>query len=497
MPPESKPTRETVAKSGAWAAAAVFGGEFIFFAVFIVISRILGPHDIGVVALAGLFAELLSLVALLGIPQAVVQTTAFSRATADTAFWLVQAAALGSSLLAYLCADSVAAWFGVPEVGAALEVLALLPSLVAFGAVHEARLMREFRFRSLTYRTLAANGLAGAVGLTMAFNGFGMWSLVAQRLVLSGVVSLWSWAACRWVPGSAVSLGEARSLTVFGRSVLIGQVAWPLNLRLYDVILGHALGPSAVGWFRLAMRCFEFLVRSLSLPLVRIGLPLLARMTDDPRAFREVFYRQLKLAVLVAAPVFCGAALLADDLFVAVFGDRWQPSVDLFRILCLAGLAMIFERLGWTALTAIGRPEWAARAHFLLLPVAALAAWFSSGYGLEPVAWTFVLRAALVIPLVTLLLWKLGAIGFGPWLGQISRVVIATALVTGLAAAEQTLLLGNFGLVASTLSIVFSSLLLYVALVRVIAPQQFQEAVEVLSLIRQRQAEQKYPAARS
>ena len=479
-----RPTKTTVARSSAWATATVIGGETISFAVFVAVSRILGPHDIGVVALAGVFAEMLSVVALLGITQAVIQAPSLSDLKANTAFWLVQAGGAFCAMVAFLAAAPIARWFGVPEVEPVLAVLAALPWIVAFGAIHEARLTRELQFRSLTLRTLTANGLAGAVALLMALNGFGLWSLVAQRLILSAVFSLWSWSASSWVPGLRLSMEEARSLFAFGMSVLVGQIAWPLHLRSYDVILGHALGPSVVGWFRLAMRCFEFLVRCLSLPLVGVSIPVLSRLTDRVAVFREVLYRQLKLAALIALPTFCFAALLADDLLVAAFGARWQSSVALFQILCAAGLSMVFERLGWAALTAVGKPGWAARTHLLLLPATAMVAWYSAGFGLVLVAWTFVLRGLVVIPIIAYMLWKVQAMEFGAWVGQMGRVMLAAFLVTGLAAAEQWLLTPGLGLVFGTLVIALSSLLAYAFLIRVIAPSQFRETMEVLTLIR-------------
>ena len=110
-----RPSKATVARSGAWAAATVIGSEAIFLAVFVAVSRILGPHDIGVVALAGIFAEILSLIALLGVPQALIQATRFSELKADTAFWLVQAGGALCSTLAFVAAAPVARWFGVAE----------------------------------------------------------------------------------------------------------------------------------------------------------------------------------------------------------------------------------------------------------------------------------------------------------------------------------------------------------------------------------------------
>jgi O-antigen/teichoic acid export membrane protein len=478
------PTKATVARSGAWSVASVIGSEVLFLIVFIMISRILGPRDMGVVALAGVFAELLGLLALLGIPQAVIQSSKYSELQANTAFWLVQVSGILCSLVAFFAAAPLARWFGVAEVEDVLGVLAALPFLVALGAIHEARLTRDFKFRSLTLRTLAANGVAGAVALLMAMNGFGMWSLVAQRLVLSASFSVWSWLAAGWIPGIHLSLKEARSLVAFGRHVLVGQVAWPLHLRLYDVILGHVLGPTAVGWYRLAMRCFEFLVRCLSLPLVGISLPVLSRLTAMTTAFRQALCRQFKLVGLVALPMFCFAALFAHDLLIAIFGERWQTSVALFQILCAAGIPMVFERLGWTALTAIGQPAWAARINFLLLPFMALVAWYAAHYGLTVLAWTFVFRGLLVIPLIAYLLWKVQAIEFGLWMGQMGRIVYATILVTLLAAVEQRLMIASLGLIPGMAVIAVSSVLAYVLLIRVLAPVQFREAMEVMVLIR-------------
>jgi O-antigen/teichoic acid export membrane protein len=232
------------------------------------------------------------------------------------------------------------------------------------------------------------------------------------------------------------------------------------------------------------MRCFEFLVKGLSLPLIRVSLPALSRLTHLPAVLRETLCRQIKLALMAALPAFSGAALLADDLLVTVFGERWQLSVTVFQVLCVTGPLMVLERLAWTALTAIGKPAWMARTHLWTLAGTAAIAWYCAGYGLVAVAWIFVLRGLVLIPIISYLLRQAQALEFGAWLGQMGRVTLASFLVTGLAAAVQTPVMSSLGLLLGMPVIVLGSVLIYALLLKIIAPLQFREVVEVLALIR-------------
>src|SRR3546814_5268728 len=86
------------------------------------------------------------------------------------------------ALISFCAADMVAALFGQPTVADLVRWLSILPVLSALSAVPIAQLSREMKFGVLAARsTLAVIG-GGIVGITMAAQGYGVWSLVGLQI---------------------------------------------------------------------------------------------------------------------------------------------------------------------------------------------------------------------------------------------------------------------------------------------------------------------------
>src|SRR3546814_6011250 len=101
----------------------------------------------------------------------------------STVFWVL--VIFSSSVAATLTvfAGSIAAFFGEPLLARIVPVLSILLLINSCEVVQEARLVRVLNFRPLAIRSFAASLIGGIVSITMAFHGYGVWSIVVQQLV--------------------------------------------------------------------------------------------------------------------------------------------------------------------------------------------------------------------------------------------------------------------------------------------------------------------------
>ena len=65
----------------------------------------------------------------------------------------------------------------------ALRVLGVILFLNAINAIQLAILQRTMQFKKLFFRSMIAVPIAGVVGITMAYMGYGVWALVAHNVV--------------------------------------------------------------------------------------------------------------------------------------------------------------------------------------------------------------------------------------------------------------------------------------------------------------------------
>jgi O-antigen/teichoic acid export membrane protein len=383
-----------------WVALATVGNVVLSFGVFLVLARLIGPAEFGMVAIAAVFIDILQIVARCGLPDAVVQRADLDEDFAATAFWVMLAAG-GLCAAALVALSGPVAWlFDLPELRPVLCALSACFVITAAGAIHEARLQRSFGFRKLALRALGANLLGGAAALALACAGYGVWSLVVQRLVAATATTLLTWAASRWMPARRLDLAAAREQIAFGSRLFCTYLLLVASIRSQEVIAAYFLSAADVGYLRLAWRCIDLVSQVAVIPLTTVGLTTYARLQERPPELATAFYGFTEASAFLAVPAFFGMAAVAPTLIPFLFGDQWHDAAPVLRMLALLAPEFVATSMLWMIFTALGRNGTALRLSGAQFGLAALAAVVTAPLGLAALAAGHVVRAYLFSPVI-------------------------------------------------------------------------------------------------
>lgn len=302
----------------------------------VVLARLITPEVFGIVAVAMAIATFMSGVVNFGLPTAVAQADAVSP-RAHSALFLVNAGIgliLGAAL--FLLSTPLATLYDQPELLQVIAWISLVPLFEGLAAQFRARLMREFRFGSMSLLETVSQIVASALSIVLALRGEPFLAVVAlsvtsQAIQLVGLVAL-----ARWVPGTPGAWrSEVSPLLRVGASVFGLNLNRNLSRTLVIPVIGLWLPPAAVGAYDRANQITSSPVRNLVDILQRVAVPILARMRDTPNRAIEAT-REFHIAVVygVALPLVILAAV-AEPLVDVLFGPGWQVAG-----LCLTPLAI-------------------------------------------------------------------------------------------------------------------------------------------------------------
>lgn len=404
--------------SAAWLAIGNYGNFGMSFLIFLVLARLLPPVEFGIVAIAGLFLDIFLIIARGGLADAVVRRHDLDEEYADTAF-LVSAAAGLVCFLAFLAlSHPIASAFNIPQLGDVLTALSSVFVISGLGAIHEGRLQRIFGFKSMAVRGIVANLVSGAAALWLASAGFGVWSLVAQRLLSALTTVVVTWIAFPWIPRFRLNAAYAKDQITFGSKIFCSTLLLTMTTRSFELIAAFFLGPVAAGYLRLCWRCIDVANQIAIFPLSSVALPTYARLQPDAGAVEKAYLHFVGLAATFSLPCFFGMAAMAPMLVPLLFGEQWAPAADPLQILCLVGPTMISNIFMWPVLYSADRAGDAVKFNLLQLIL-------SVALSLATVRWG--LNCLAAAHLVTdLLLWP-----FQHWfLRERAHISIRDTLVT-------------------------------------------------------------------
>ena len=209
MSADFTPTRAQATESAFWAAIGAAGRYALAGIVTLVLTRLLAPHDFGLIAIAYAAQALIAHIIPTGFHDALIQRPRLESADLNAAFWSVAALSVGALLLVLAFAPTISAWFDQPALAWLLVGMALASLPRALSAAPRALLNRHLDFRRLALIRLAGMAVSGLCAITLAALGAGAWSLIAQVAALNLVSAILLWRAARWRPDPPADLSTA------------------------------------------------------------------------------------------------------------------------------------------------------------------------------------------------------------------------------------------------------------------------------------------------
>ncbi len=421
----------------AWSLAGTAGQQVVNFVLFVMLARLLSPADFGVMAIAAVVIDILALIGCLGQVQALVQRDTLDDTTASTSFWMVQGFGLAMTAIVFFSAPLVAELFAVPALEPVLQLLSPICMLQTLSAVHEAWLRRSFGFKWLAARMVVASIFGGIVSVGLALQGFGIYAMVGQRLIIAFVLVAMVWWSSAWRPKLRWVTADALSLARVGGDVSLVAFLQIANVRIVDVVVGYFFGPQVLGQLRIAWKLFDFVIAIAVQPIVNVSLSALSRLQSNHPAMASATVRLISVSATALYPIFFGIAVVAPDVVPPLFGDKWGEAILFIQILSPIAVAATINYFLTTTLTAAGRTRWILWQALVqvLLALAITAA--TAPFGVVPVLAGNVLRATIIAG-VNIWLLKL-AIGATPRSiagGVLPPLVAAAAMAAVLIAAR-------------------------------------------------------------
>jgi PST family polysaccharide transporter len=428
--------RETVAKGVVWSVIQKWGRAAISIVTFVTLSRLLAPEAFGLVALASVFTVFVELFLDQGFSAAVVQRTDLEREHLDTAFWvnLLTGILLTAGVIA--ASGLVATFFEEPRLAPVLRWLSISFILSALSSTQIAILQRKLAFKSLAARSLAATTVGGIAGVSMAFAGFGVWSLVGQNLAtgLAGVIVLWRVSG--WRPGFHASRKHYKELFTFGVSIVGNHALSVLVRRSDDFLIGYFLGPTSLGYYTIGYQLLSLIIRVVTGITNAVAFPAFSRLQHEPKRMLRAFYKVTQYTSLLAFPVFIGMATLAPELVPALFGEKWAPSIPVMQVLALIGILQSVSYFNGSIIRASGKPSWELGIMLLNAVVTVIGFLLAVHWGIVAVAASLVIVGYLLAPLSYLAVRRLIQIDFNTYLWQfappLSASLVMVAVIVGL-----------------------------------------------------------------
>ncbi len=369
-----------------WSFLSYTSGRLITFVTTLILARLLVPEEFGVLAYCTIVIAYLDLINNFGVGHALIARRDKLEEAQNAAFFVSVSSSVVLYAGAWVAAPSLALFFNEPQVTPLLRILSIGLLLVGVGTVPMAMLQRDLRFKAYLLPGIIRNIVKAIVAIGMAWQGFGVWSLVVSELVNKVLEVIIPWWIVRWRPTRAFDLQVMRDMLRYGFNIMGVSLVGSFMVNVDYLLVGRLLGAAALGYYTMAFRIPELIIRSVSQIVSTVAFPVLARTQSDPQKTHEVYFVYLRYMSLVTFPTGVGLALLSPALVRIFFADIWLPMTVPMQFIAIASAFAIVSYLSGIIYNAIGRPDLTFKLSLVKLPVVVIVLYIGTFWGIAGVA---------------------------------------------------------------------------------------------------------------
>jgi O-antigen/teichoic acid export membrane protein len=340
-----------------WTAAARGLTAIGTAARYVVFVRLLQPFDFGVIASATLICAGLLAATDPVMGQALVQQKDDIEPYLDTLLttYFVRSLIVGVVLIVF--ARPLGAFFHLGNAYTVFWAMVPLPILRSVQSPRLLMLYRDLDFHFVTIINVAEVAASLVLGLAAVLYWRDWRGLVFSVLAGAAVRDVMTYWLFPYWPRLRFSLDRAKSMLRFGLWFSFGTLCDFVSKQLDNLVVGHLLGPGALGTYQMAFRAGEMPVAEFTTSAFVVTFPMVARLRDDRRARSRLLWSVTGVVAAVGLAYAGFIFALGDRVVLRLFGPAWVHAVNPLKVLCIYGLLQGFLVVGRSFLSGLGKPE--------------------------------------------------------------------------------------------------------------------------------------------
>lgn len=334
---ESNPkiTKDKVTVSLGWKLLERCSSQGINLIVQIVLARLLLPSDFGSLAIMVAITDYAAIFVQTGLATAIVQKKDLHPMDVSTLLTASLSVAAVFYVVLYFLSPWIAEQYKLPEIVWPLRVLALILFLNAFNSIQTALLSRSMSFKTIFIRSILAVPISGAVGIAMAYMGFGVWALVAHNLVNMIVVVVVMLFGLDYKLRLGFSWSRAKSLYSFSGKILLSSLVSGFSDTLRTMVIGKKYTVSQLAYYDKAYSYSRYVITIFGQTIQSVMLPVFSRQQDSIETIKRTVRKSGSLTAFVMFPVLLGVCAASKPLILLLLTEKWAASIPYLMIFCV------------------------------------------------------------------------------------------------------------------------------------------------------------------
>lgn len=374
--------KKTIITSLIWKLLERIGAQGVQFIVAIVLARLLLPSDYGAITMITIFIALSDNLIQSGFSTSLIQKKDADELDFSSVFYITLLIALVLYLILFFSAPAIAKFYNMPVIKNVLRVLSINLFIGAINSVQNSKIAKDMKFKKLFISSLFAVVASGITGVIMAYNGFGVWALVAQQIINQLMSTIILWYISGWRPKLMFSFKRVKSLFSFGWKMMCSLAIDNLYRNLYNLVIGKVYNSETLGLYNKGEQFPKLISVNVDGAIGSVMLSAFSKEQDKKDKLKKMVRRTIVTSSLLMFPMMAGLAATAPSVVTILLTNKWSGCVIYMQLMCLIYALYSINTANLHAIKAVGKSDYYLKIEIIKKVIGILAVFLTIRHGI-------------------------------------------------------------------------------------------------------------------
>ncbi|ROI12938.1 lipopolysaccharide biosynthesis protein [Epilithonimonas hominis] len=321
-----------------WSFVESMSLKAISFFLGIILARLLLPSDFGILAVVNVFYLLVTLFVDGGLKEALIQKSDVNEIHYSTVFWLNIIMSVFLYLILFIAAPFIEDFYDYENLSFFIRLQSLTLVIESVGIIQIAKATKELNLKKITKARIPTSLISFVVGIYLAYNGFGILSLIIQQLVNAFFYVVFLLISVRYVPKFIFQIREIRDLYRFGAKILLVTFLSRFYVQSLSLIFAKYYSPALLGLNNKSRSIQSVPVEIINSSFMKGLYPSMVQLKNNKTKLKDIFNLNVRLITYLMLLINGIFFFQAQEIVIVLLGKNWIDSAVYLKIFAIGSI---------------------------------------------------------------------------------------------------------------------------------------------------------------
>lgn len=328
-----------------WGLGSRFAPQLLYMLTTMVLARFLTPDDFGTIGVLSIIFMVANTLIDSGLGGSLIKEKSLTDIDCSTISTFNICISATIYVIIFLISPLVESYYEIENLTLITRLVSLEFVISSLGLVPKSLLIRQLRFKDITFASVVVVFVASMAAIIAAILGAGVFSLVIYRLVYAISRVVFQYALTRYHLSFRFSVASFKRLISFGVFTTVASVIDTIYENLLTALTGKYMNVKEAGYMYQAKQLETAVAAALSNTIGSVSFPILAKIKEDIDSFKREADSIFRTIVVSTFPLMIIISVFAKPIVIVLYGHQWEDSAFYLSWLMIAGMIHVLENL--------------------------------------------------------------------------------------------------------------------------------------------------------